>query len=66
MFRLYFLFKQNILNLIPREIDWDLKQNISKKLEKLEKRTQKAIAEILETNREKLSSITTEDNELKE
>ena len=66
MFRLYFLFKQNILNLIPREIDWDLKQNISKKLEKLEKRTQKAIAEILETNREKLSSITTEDNELNE
>jgi len=33
--------------LAPRKIDWDLKRDISKKLEKLEKRTQKAVVEIL-------------------
>lgn len=37
----------NLANLAPRKIDWDLKRDISKKLEKLERRTQKAIVEIL-------------------
>lgn len=39
--------QQNLANLAPRKIDWDLKRDISKKLEKLERRTQKAIVEIL-------------------
>jgi len=33
--------------LAPRKIDWDLKRDISKKLDKLERRTQKAILELL-------------------
>jgi coiled-coil domain-containing protein 12 len=36
-------------NLAPRKIDWDLKRNIAKKLNKLEKRTQKAIVEMIRT-----------------
>ena len=34
-------------NLAPRKPDWDLKRDIAGKLEKLEKRTQKAIAELI-------------------
>ncbi|RWS26947.1 coiled-coil domain-containing protein 12-like protein [Leptotrombidium deliense] len=34
-------------NLAPRKVDWDLKRNIAKKLEKLDKRTQRAIAELI-------------------
>ncbi|XP_058808661.1 coiled-coil domain-containing protein 12 [Phymastichus coffea] len=37
----------DISNLAPRKSDWDLKRDCSKKLEKLQKRTQKAIAEII-------------------
>lgn len=42
-----------LANLAPRKVDWDLKRDIAKKLEKLEKRTQRALVEIL---REKLVS----------
>ncbi|EFN65366.1 Coiled-coil domain-containing protein 12 [Camponotus floridanus] len=35
----------DISNLAPRKPDWDLKRDIAKKLEILERRTQKAIAE---------------------
>jgi len=38
---------QNLTNLAPKKIDWDLKRDISKKLDKLERRTQKAILELL-------------------
>ncbi|XP_015794222.1 coiled-coil domain-containing protein 12 [Tetranychus urticae] len=38
-------------NLTPRKIDWDLKRNIAKKLDKLERRTKRAMAELI---REKL------------
>ena len=38
---------QNLANLAPRKIDWDLKRDIAKKLEKLERRTQRAIAELV-------------------
>ena len=31
----------------PRKVDWDLKRDIAPKLEKLERRTQKAIAELI-------------------
>lgn len=35
------------INLLARKINWDLKEEIAPKLEKLKKRTQKAIVEIL-------------------
>jgi coiled-coil domain-containing protein 12 len=35
------------LNIVPKHPNWDLKQGISSKLDKLRKRTQKAIVEIL-------------------
>ena len=31
----------------PRKPDWDLKRDVAKKLEKLERRTQRAIAELI-------------------
>lgn len=34
-------------NLAPRKPDWDLKRDIAPKLERLEKKTQKAIAELI-------------------
>ncbi|XP_051162082.1 coiled-coil domain-containing protein 12 [Leptopilina boulardi] len=37
----------DIHNLAPRKPDWDLKRDVDKKLEKLERRTQKAIAELI-------------------
>lgn len=37
----------DLLNLAPRKPDWDLKRDVAKKLTKLEKRTQKAIAELI-------------------
>lgn len=37
----------DIANLAPRKPDWDLKRDVSKKLEKLELRTQRAIAELI-------------------
>eukprot|EP00062_Callorhinchus_milii_P026319 gi/632988289/ref/XP_007883027.1/ PREDICTED: coiled-coil domain-containing protein 12 [Callorhinchus milii] len=41
----------DLANLAPRKPDWDLKRDVAKKLEKLEKRTERAIAELI---REKL------------
>ncbi|XP_002740668.1 coiled-coil domain-containing protein 12-like [Saccoglossus kowalevskii] len=43
----------DLMNLAPRKPDWDLKRDVSKKLEKLERRTQRAIAELI---RERLAS----------
>lgn len=40
------------INIIPKKINWDLKAGIQKKLDKLKKRTQRAIVEML---REKFS-----------
>merc|ERR1711990_1216452 len=37
----------DIINLAPRKPDWDLKRDIAKKLEKLERRTARAIGEII-------------------
>ncbi|CAH0391917.1 unnamed protein product [Bemisia tabaci] len=37
----------NLSSLAPRKPDWDLKRDVVKKLEKLEKRTQRAIAELI-------------------
>lgn len=43
----------DISNLAPRKIDWDLKRDISKKMEKLERKTQRAIIELI---RDRLTS----------
>ena len=40
-------FSQDFVNLAPRKPDWDLKRDIAPKLEKLERRTQRAIAELI-------------------
>lgn len=37
----------DIQNLAPRKPDWDLKRDVSKKLEILERKTQRAIAELI-------------------
>ncbi|KAK6644440.1 hypothetical protein RUM43_000707 [Polyplax serrata] len=37
----------DISNLAPRKPDWDLKRDLAKKLEKLERRTHRAIAELI-------------------
>ena len=42
-----FAFFQDLMNLAPRKPDWDLKRDVSKKLAKLERRTQRAIAELI-------------------
>ncbi|XP_046895607.1 coiled-coil domain-containing protein 12 [Hypomesus transpacificus] len=51
----------DLANLAPRKPDWDLKRDVAKKLEKLEKRTQKAIAELirdrLRGNEEELAAV---------
>ncbi|XP_045765249.1 coiled-coil domain-containing protein 12 isoform X1 [Maniola jurtina] len=54
----------DISSLAPRKPDWDLKRDVSKKLEKLERRTQKAIAELIwerlrHGNEENLSAMVT-------
>ncbi|GFU66107.1 coiled-coil domain-containing protein 12 [Trichonephila clavipes] len=43
----------DLTTLAPRKPDWDLKRDVAKKLDKLERRTQKAIAELI---RERLKS----------
>ncbi|XP_061176243.1 coiled-coil domain-containing protein 12-like [Saccostrea echinata] len=37
----------DLVNLAPRKPDWDLKRDVAKKLEKLERKTQRAIAELI-------------------
>ena len=41
------MLSQDFTNLAPRKPDWDLKRDIAPKLEKLERRTQRAIAELI-------------------
>ena len=49
----------DIINLAPRKPDWDLKRDIAKKLEKLERRTARAIGEII---RDRLKANTEEED----
>ena len=49
----------DIINLAPRMPDWDLKRDIAKKLEKLERRTARAIGEII---RDRLKANTEEED----
>ena len=37
----------DFVSLAPRKPDWDLKRDVAPKLDKLERRTQKAIAELI-------------------
>lgn len=48
----------DLSNLAPRKPDWDLKRDVAKKLDKLEKRTQRAIVELI---RERLQENESED-----
>ncbi|XP_031568302.1 coiled-coil domain-containing protein 12-like [Actinia tenebrosa] len=48
----------DLTNLAPRKPDWDLKRDVAKKLEKLERRTQRAIVELI---RERLQDSEKED-----
>lgn len=47
----------DLLNLAPRKPDWDLKRDIKGKLDKLEKRTQRAIAELIRERLKQSSDI---------
>ena len=49
---------QDLINLAPRKPDWDLKRDVAKKLEKLERRTQRAIAELISKDQCHLITIT--------
>nr|AAW26108.1 SJCHGC05178 protein [Schistosoma japonicum] len=51
----------NLTSLAPRKPDWDLKRGVEKKLRKLERRTQRAIAELI---RERLLETSTDSIEL--
>ena len=46
------MFFQDLMKLAPRKPDWDLKRDIAKKLERLERRTQRAIAELIREDAE--------------
>ena len=49
---------QDLVNLAPRKPDWDLKRDVAKKLAKLDKRTQRAIAILI---RERLMDAKSDD-----
>lgn len=44
------------LNIAPKKVNWDLKRDVEKKLDKLNRRTQRAIVEII---RERMAEVTT-------
>ena len=50
----------SITSIAPKKVNWDLKRDIAKKLNKLERRTQKAIVELL---RERLEAEAAEEDE---
>lgn len=49
------------LNIAPKKPNWDLRRDVQKKLDKLEKRTQKAIFQLME-EQEKQKKLAEEDN----
>ena len=45
-----------ILNVAPKKANWDLRRDVAKKLEKLERRTQRALVQLMqEQQREQLA-----------
>jgi coiled-coil domain-containing protein 12 len=57
---------EEISTMAPKKINWDLKRNIEDKIAKLERRTQKAIVELLKARLEKEASeeVKGEDSDL--
>lgn len=49
-----------MLNIAPRKPNWDLKRDVAKKMEKLDRMTQKAIVELL---REKIANQEDDDED---
>lgn len=47
------VFTDEQRNIVPKKVNWDLKEQVSEKIEKLKRRTQRSIVEIL---REKLDN----------
>ncbi|XXG60439.1 hypothetical protein AAC387_Pa04g2350 [Persea americana] len=45
------------VNIAPKKPNWDLRRDVQKKLDKLERRTQKAILELLEEETQKRAAI---------
>ena len=41
------MYLQDLTTLAPRKPDWDLKRDVASKLERLDRRTQHAIAELI-------------------
>jgi coiled-coil domain-containing protein 12 len=52
-----------LTNLAPRKVDWDLKRNITKKLNRLEKRTQRSIAELIRERIKSSEGISSKDHQ---
>jgi coiled-coil domain-containing protein 12 len=52
-----------VVNMAPKKINWDLKRDIQPKLAKLEKRTQKAIVEMLKKRLELEASQAADDDD---
>jgi coiled-coil domain-containing protein 12 len=50
---------EDSVNIVPKKPNWDLKSQVSTRIERLKRRTQRAIVELL---KEKLASQTDEDN----
>lgn len=42
---------QDLFNLQPKKPNWDLKRDVEKKLERLDRRTQKAVLELIRKSR---------------
>merc|ERR1712137_376121 len=47
---------RDVLNLAPKKANWDLKRDLSTKMETLDKRTQNALAKLARENMKKLAS----------
>ncbi|KAM3322458.1 coiled-coil domain-containing protein 12 [Capsicum chacoense] len=51
------------LNIVPKKPNWDLRRDVQKKLDKLEKRTMKALTQIMEEEQKKRKMAEEEDAE---
>lgn len=56
-------YQKEELNIIPRNLNWDIKKLLENKINKLNKRTQKAIVDIL---REKLTNMSESESDEEE
>lgn len=49
---IYLVFQNGQLSLAPRKPNWDLKRDVAKKLDKLDKKTQLAILDLIKEKQE--------------